>query len=132
MIRIEDPELANLSLWMEFAEGVLASTMPSKTLKSQEHRGENNAVPKSTSKTSLDMKASSLETPTASIFSSTPRKYKDICGNCWENRHYDVLEANDRVERIGKVSEGACQDCGERPAEIRVRILPVGSSGTQQ
>lgn len=79
---------------------------------------------------SFDVKTTPLEPPTTSKFSTPLPNRKDICGFCWKTQNYDILEANSRVERLGKVSEGNCQDCGKRPAEIRMCILPVESSGT--
>jgi hypothetical protein len=46
--------------------------------------------------------------------------FKDICGFCWQYQ-YAPCEGWD-VERVGKVSEGICQECGKRPAEVRIRV----------
>jgi hypothetical protein len=52
--------------------------------------------------------------------SSTPLGIKDVCGYCWQ-KNYANFEGT-LAERMGKVSEGLCHDCGKRLAEIRIRL----------
>jgi len=101
----------------------------SKTPEPQKYRGENSAAPRPVNRVSFDMKNSLSGAPTIT-FPSIPRGCKDICGFCWNAKNYAVLEANGRIERLGRVSEGKCHDC-QRPAEIRVSILQLGRVGLQ-
>ncbi|MEM3502541.1 MAG: hypothetical protein QXH16_09120 [Candidatus Bathyarchaeia archaeon] len=58
-------------------------------------------------------------------------KFKDICGFCWRNKGYDILESKGRVMKLSRVSYGKCQDCGKEIAEIRIGIVQdIMSSGT--
>jgi hypothetical protein len=54
------------------------------------------------------------------LTSSCQYIFKDICGFCFAS-HFSLREGVD-VERMGKVSEGICQECHSRPAEVRIRI----------
>ena len=64
-----------------------------------------------------------LSYPTVPGYISTQHNYgpdrKAICSACWMNR-YERLNA---FNRIGILSEGACQECGS-PAELLIQLEP--------
>lgn len=66
------------------------------------------------------------------FFEKDPSKpFKDVCGYCYQAKY--AWKEGVWYERLGVVSEGLCQDCKERNAEIKIKFLiqqePVNHKG---